>query len=78
MDTTNPTLKDVLTSWRDAVSSHSDGRYQDVIDAYSKIPETTARMNYNVACAYMKLGKNEQAIKVGESNLRQLYLSWSI
>lgn len=63
MEGQNSSLLDILTSWRDAVASHKEGRYQETIDVYDSISENSARMRYNVACAYMKLGDNENAIQ---------------
>ena len=57
-------LKNTLEKWDQAVKAFSEGQYEDCLRIYESTDEISARMYYNMACAYIKLHQESQAIQV--------------
>ena len=57
-------LKNTLEKWDQAVKAFSEGQYEDCLRIYESTEEISARMYYNMACAYIKLQQESQAIQV--------------
>lgn len=58
------TLKDTMSKWTEAVTAHNARKYDVALDKYAEITEISARMFYNMACAYIALQDAEGAIRV--------------
>ena len=57
-------LRGILEQWDLAVKTYMAGQYEECLRVYESIEEISARMYYNMACAYIKLQQDSQAIQV--------------
>lgn len=56
-------LKESMTFWSDAVTAHNARNFDVALRKYTEIDDVTARMLYNMACAYVELNDKDNAIK---------------
>ncbi|XP_045174756.2 NADPH oxidase activator-like [Mercenaria mercenaria] len=56
-------IKETIIRWSKAVELHNSGKYTEAAECYSEIKDVSARMCYNQACAYIKLGIVDNAIE---------------
>lgn len=64
MEEPQPRLKEAMKTWNAAVAAHTSCRYSDAVGFYGEIPNKSARMYYNMSCAYEKLNDIDNALKV--------------
>ena len=57
-------LKELIEGWKNGSELAEAGRYREAIDAFSDIQEPGAKIHYNTAAVYLRLGNLKKAEKV--------------
>lgn len=57
-------VKENVKLWFKAVDAQTSGRHRDALEAYRQTDGKSARILYNMACAYVCLNKPVEAIEV--------------
>ena len=57
-------LKQMIESWKEGVELGQNDRYEDAIRKFLDMPEPGARIYFNVASMYLRLGKLSDAEEV--------------
>ena len=57
-------LKDKVVSWQAGVECALAEKFEDAVDKFTEIPEPSARIFFNVASAFLRLGNLEDAERV--------------
>ncbi len=57
-------LKDTIELWKTGAEKADAGQYQEAIDAFLEMPEPGARIYFNVASMYLRLGRLDEAERV--------------
>ena len=62
--TSNMSLRQMIEFWKEGVELGEKDRYEDAIKKFLDMPEPGARIYFNIASMYLRLGKLEEANKV--------------
>jgi neutrophil factor 2 len=54
-------LKEQVVSWQSGVENALAGKFEDAVDNFTEIPEPSARIFFNIASAFLRLGNLEDA-----------------
>jgi hypothetical protein len=57
-------LKEQVVSWQSGVENALAGKFEDAVDNFTEIPEPSARIFFNIASAFLRLGNLEDAERV--------------
>ncbi len=57
-------LKDTIESWTAGIAHAEAGRYSEAIDKWNEMPEPGAKIYFNIASMFLKLGDVKNAEKV--------------
>ena len=57
-------LKDTIEQWAAGIDLAESGQYEEAIDRWTSMPEPGARIYFNVASMFLKLGDLENAERV--------------
>ena len=64
-------LKEKVVLWQSGVEKAEAGQFEEAVDNFTEIPEPSARIYFNIASAFLRLGNLEDAERV--SKRRSLY-----
>ena len=57
-------LKDTIEQWQAGVEKAEAGHYEEAIDCFTEMPEPGARIYFNIASMFLRLGNLEDAERV--------------
>lgn len=57
-------LKETILLWNNGVEKALNDRHEEAIDTWTEMPEPGARIYYNIASMFVKLGDLENAERV--------------
>ena len=57
-------LKDTIEQWNTGVGHAEAGQYEDAVDRWTEMPEPGAKIYYNIASMFLKLGNLADAERV--------------
>lgn len=57
-------LKEKVVLWQSGVENATAGKFEDAVDNFTEIPEPSARIYFNIASAFLRLGNLEDAERV--------------
>lgn len=57
-------LKDTIEQWHAGVEKAEAGHYEEAIDCFTEMPEPGARIYFNIASMFLRLGNLEDAERV--------------
>ena len=60
-------LKEIVVLWQSGVEHAAAGKYEEAVDNFTEIPEPSARIYFNIASAFLKLGNLGDAERVRAS-----------
>lgn len=69
-------LKEYVEQWQEGSKLGEEGRYQEAIDMFFSMQEPGARIFFNAASMYLRLGNLDEAGKVGVVRLD--VSTWSV
>lgn len=57
-------LKEKVVLWHAGVENAAAGKFEEAVDSFTEIPEPSARIYFNIASAFLRLGNLEDAERV--------------
>lgn len=57
-------LKEKVVLWHAGVENAAAGKFEEAVDNFTEIPEPSARIYFNIASAFLRLGNLEDAERV--------------
>lgn len=57
-------LKEKVVLWQAGVENAAAGKFEEAVDNFTEIPEPSARIYFNIASAFLRLGNLEDAERV--------------
>ena len=57
-------LKDTIEQWQAGVEKAEAGHYEEAIDCFTEMPEPGARIYFNIASMFLRLGNLADAERV--------------
>ena len=65
-------LKDTIEQWQAGVEKAEAGHYEEAIDCFTEMPEPGARIYFNIASMFLRLGNLADAERVK----KKIYALW--
>ena len=59
-------LKEKVVLWQSGVEKAEAGQFEEAVDNFTEIPEPSARIYFNIASAFLRLGNLEDAERVSK------------
>jgi len=67
-------LKETIEQWQSGVEKAEMGRYEEAVDCFTEMSEPGARIYFNIASMFLRLGNLEDAERVGGWHLTQIVI----